>query len=363
MQQRHGSAFAGRRLRAVAMAAAFMGFLAGGASPAPARAAAPPEVTILDTSLVGSFHEPRHQGNDPNLAKICAPGALRVVLAFATGGAGFTPAASGTGPAYVWPTDTYEDTINGTTATVDPAGSDAYGQGYMLYLAFGVEAPGVSHQGLLGVLRGGGLSGRPADATTIANYEYSCEGNATCGHKSAAPFALHWLYRGSGGSSAQMDKDVRRSIGLGVPVFVATLTASTEDPNLGLPSWAVGLGNHMIAVKQKDGTVKQVRSRFHGLEPGGHAIAIVGFDSSNYYYVDTCAAGVWPGLPTFGCRAGPQDSGYTDSREAIFAHVDSATGREHVWSVRKATLYRLLDEWILGGAYLSYGGAPGHAPY
>jgi hypothetical protein len=160
-----------------------------------------------------------------------------------------------------------------------------------------------------------------------------------------------------------MDKDVRKAIGLGVPVWVATLTASTEDPAVGLPSWQVGLGNHMISVGQKDGSVKRVRSKFHGLEPSGHAIAIVGYDSSNYYYVDTCAGGIWPGTAALGCRSGPLDSGYASAADNIYPHVDLVTGREHVWSVPKKYLYRLLAEWNRGSAYLSYRGGRGHAPY
>jgi hypothetical protein len=106
---------------------------------------------------------------------------------------------------------------------------------------------------------------------------------------------------------------------------------------------------------------------------GGHAIAIVGYDQLNYYYVDTCAKGMWgskPGSPigakALTCRTARsdrQDSGYTDAANGVYPWVDAVTGRQHVWSVPKAKLYRLMDEWIKGGVYLKYTGGQGHAPY
>jgi hypothetical protein len=57
-------------------------------------------------------------------------------------------------------------------------------------------------------------------------------------------------------------------------------------------------------------------------------------------------------------RFGPRDDGHYG--KGIAPWVDAKTGRAHVWSVPKRTLWRLMSEYTYGGKYLAYSGARGH---
>jgi hypothetical protein len=91
-----------------------------------------------------------------------------------------------------------------------------YGQGYMLYLAFRVKAPGMTHNGLLSALNGG-VTGRGADAAAIANWEYWGELSAAAMKTKTKVFAVQPMWWGS--KKGNMDLDVSTSIARGVPVF------------------------------------------------------------------------------------------------------------------------------------------------
>jgi hypothetical protein len=305
-----------------------------------------------------------------NLHKICGPGALRVVLAFAG------DATRNEGSRYL-------DRVSGLTATVDSGpGRVTYGQGYMLYLAFAVMAPGIIHEkgidadgtrlstktGLFGWIDKSEniLGATPRNAAAIANYEFRLAYNSTL-----SPFSVKWMWGSydSYSNRVLMDSNVRRSIDLGVPVWIATLTASLTR-NEGLPSWHTprrhmddqGFGNaththwrnQCIVYANSQHTKCTTWSEYHSLAPGGHAIAIVGYDGSNYYYMDTCARGSWNGTLKQ-CRFGEDDGDRTP-------WVDSVGQRAHVWRIPKATLFMLMGEFKWGGAYLAYSGPLGRYP-
>jgi hypothetical protein len=319
----------------------------------------PNDLHILNTALVSQFHEP--SGQDPSLHQICVPGALRVVLAFAGHAPEWrlTSDSSGATNGAAWPQSTYEDYVTHYKIPVS-AGPDPYGQKYMMYLAFAVSH--VSHDhgpnvGLFGWVsyKKQVLGSTPRNAMSVANWEYDGEGQDP--FHTGSPFTWHQMWVSSNIARAQMDRDVATSIGLGVPVWVSTDTASTTDPYVGLPSW-LGYSNFSICVKYSGRRcTKSVKSIFHGLQPGGHAIALVGYDTNSYYYVDTCAAGRWESYMR--CRFGPRDD-----ISGRYVHTDSLTGLRHVWSISKADLYLLMQNYgVDGGAYLSYTGQPAHSPY
>jgi hypothetical protein len=84
---------------------------------------------------------------------------------------------------------------------------------------------------------------------------------------------------------------------------------------------------------------------------GGHFIAIVGYDSDNYYYLDTCAHGQFANVGMLTCRnPGPID----DNQRADMYH---GTPYAHVWRIGKANLWQLVAEWPAGGWIQYTGGA------
>jgi RHS repeat-associated protein len=323
---------------------------------------------VLDTSVVGLFHEPwEGSGKDPYLGAICGAGALRVVLAFSAGDLPEFPRAYLGSSLEIlnhkWPTPKagYKDLVNGVYDHPDKNADDIYGQGYMLYLAFAVAAPNLTTgRGLFGMVKGV-IGAQPGDAEAVANWEAAGERSGA----SKRLFKATFLDRPSKDRNA-FKSSVVQSIGtFGVPVWVATRTASLAS-NGGLPSWFVGSGHsnipghaswsyHSLSWKYDKKLRKNV------FIDSGHAIAIVGYDSTSYYYVDTCAQGQWtiPGAPSMehlNCRSGPRDDAYQSSKYNTY----HGTPYAHVWKVPQDTLASLMQEWRGGGAYLNYVGPYGH---
>ncbi len=298
-------------------------------------------VLLSNYSVVAGYHEPFFSDPDGNYG-LCQSGALRVVLAFTVGAgdpSGTMPIAPRWNTTYVWnqnygsgyyhgtwPVSSYTDPTTHATAKADKGG-DTYGQNYMLYLGYGLKAPGMTGVGLR---RSGNIA---EDALSMANWE-------TNGEKSgSAQFAM-----GSGGDTElAVDSNVSMSIDLGVPVWVAIRTASLYR-NIGLPSWRVRNVPYGRKLAGKWSTYAKW-SDYHSLDEGplnaGHAIAIVGYDSSNYYYIDTCGQGQFNGAHV-SCRAGP----YDDYTGFSYRHGASDTSHiNHVWKISKDDMHQLMYEW------------------
>jgi hypothetical protein len=159
---------------------------------------------------------------------------------------------------------------------------------------------------------------------------------------------------------AKMDQNVADSIALGVPVWVSTYTASSTTDD-GLPSWKTTPHDHCLSWANKKKTVCGLWNGYHSLAPGGHAIAVVGYDSDYYYYIDTCGNGQWGSL-YLKCRHGPRDDAYQGKKYQTYHWTGSTYS--HVWRIAKSSLYDLMwDYGKYGGAYLSYAGDSGHAAY
>ena len=184
---------------------------------------------------------------------------------------------------------------------------------------------------------------RAFDAAKVANWEYS-------GHTSiAGPFSV--VYSGKQFTSTNFFDDVRHQlVDYGIPVFVAAHTASVKNKKVGLPSWNV-------AAPGKTPIYYSLSTP--ALGDGGHAIAVVGYDSSYLSYIDTCANG-WFGGGSIGCRHGQKDDAIrpNDYTSAPFGV------RAHVWQIPKGDLFNLMKEWRGTGWYMKYdGGLRGHAPH
>jgi hypothetical protein len=326
----------------------------GSASPSPSASAAVFAGGIEDLSVVELFREPNASIVRANYANLCAPGALRVALAFAGNYPGWSA-----DPGY-WPGGTYTDrfvpvedrngvvlgqkgwikTLASVSVPTNPGpDSAAYGQGYMLYLAFGARPPDL--RGGAGMFRYAGI-GALANAQKVANWEYSGEGTLR-------RYVPDWPFRAvAPGSFASFDRDVKASVGSRrVPMWVSLYTASVKS-NIGLPSWDASRtpGRRNVRLPKKPGQSTGDLSDYHGLNPGGHAISIVGYDeaaSGYYYYVDTC----WSGVDKYGavgCRTGPYD------RAVNYA----GSSHPYTWRVPKVWLWDLVTEF--GAGYLRYDG-------
>jgi hypothetical protein len=175
--------------------------------------------------------------------------------------------------------------------------------------------------------------------------------------------------------------DVKRSIDSGVPVMVSTTTASKKR-NVGLPSWRVydPLGfkepgwQNVVGVRgsnpQKPTSRNPIdytnRSDYHDLKGGGHWIPIVGYDSGNFYYVDTCGHGSFgPNSSYDGCRNGPFDDD-SPARRTHYYNGDGTPGRDHVWRISQSDMYFLMREYgFQAGTYIAFTGVSTwtHAAY
>jgi hypothetical protein len=266
---------------------------------------------MLDIGVVGSFMEPASHD------EICSAGALRVVLAIAGRNRDFRAAG-------------WQD--------------DAFGTGYMMYLADKVSVKGLRRVGL----ENGTVGATMRDVQLVANWEYSDEGR-DAGHRysSTYPFRATSV---SGETLTRFERDIERMIRTdGIPVYVATRTSSLKG-NVGLPSWdinAQATGDFTMPWTSRAGNDYYSLSWGFGGKwtDGGHAIAVVGYDKGYYYYIDTC-------YRSTACRAGPNDlpgrPGFNFTGNTV----------PNTWRIPKDWLYGLMLEWAGGGAYLDYLGAP-----
>jgi RHS repeat-associated protein len=251
------------------------------------------------TTVVGRFTEPPNDKSHSTNTDICGAGALRVVLAFMN----HNPE---------WQSRYYVyDPVNRVgrwkyyprpywRGAPDPTGSR-----YMLYLAYEASPPGASWSGTFGYLPNGQPTNFPERIQAIANWEYS--GWDPRHYYAAYPFV--WIDRKNKTYAntlsrfvTTVEKQIRTK---GVPVQVGLHTRA--NASVRLPSWTKDLG---------------------------HYVPIVGYDASNFYYIDTCAHGY--------CRTGPYWSkSYGPSKD--------------IWRIPKLTMYNLMEQWWKGG-FLMYMG-------
>jgi RHS repeat-associated protein len=238
------------------------------------------EPYVLDTTVVGDFNE------HPPYYQFCGAGALRVVLAFTSNNPGL-------GRGY-W-----------------QGNPDPDGWRYMWYLAREVQPGGASWSGVFGSLGNGKVTNFEYRMRDAANWEYSL---GTTVYQRGYPFIWHATGR-------QADFEAYTEIQLlnkGVPVIVQLWTA-TPDGKRGLPSW-----------QRPNGT-------YTSLYPDGHYVSIVGFDSDNFYYVDTCWSRCAHGGPVWTSSKG-------------LARYPRA------WRVSKDVMWHMI--WGFTGSYLLYFGPP-----
>jgi RHS repeat-associated protein len=318
---------------------------------------------MLDTSVVGRFHEPSTK-TDPDNYDLCGPGALRVTLAFVSTNT-FYDERGGKKIAYQvhgrkkhWGT---LDIWNGKWAHADTGGGVVYGQDYMLYLAYGVTAYGVWHAGEVHGDGAGGVSSTAADMAAVANWEFAGE------RKAHARFFAMYASGHHPASYGTFQKNVQYSIAVGVPMMVAARTASLTNADVGLPSWALQQGdkpNQLLCTSDNPkkpstectGLGNSEWSNFYSLYPKGdigHWISIVGYDNDNYYYLDTCPRGdKFAHGGTIKCRVeGPEDDDEVNLHQGLTI--------PHVWMISKDDLWQLISKWP-GGAWIRYTGAPVH---
>lgn len=290
-----------------------------------------PESAFLDTSVVGQFHEPDGR-RDHNNWKICGAGALRILLAFVGKNPRWAvayqtnPSSNATELVHIWPKMKYRDPNSNQYRQPQPfpGGSDPSGGAYMLFIAYSVHPPGwpATH---IGTYTGKGEN--IGDMIDVANWEYAGEPKKLP-HR---PFIAGSAYS----SFAAFDASVESQISLKhVPLVVSTMTGSYPpdgDGSRGLPNWK-----------------RWSCPKFSGPNKTGYCLAkyvpyydvpdwtaIVGYDSTYYYYLHTC----WT---TMRCQRG-----------AITNEVNyPGSTHPYTWRVDKATLYwemsRLKDQgWLI----------------
>jgi hypothetical protein len=251
---------------------------------------------LLNTTVVGGFKEPPKDKTHPNNTKICGAGALRVVLAFQNHNPEWksehyvVDQANRSGHWESYPTPYW----NG--------GPDPSGDRYMLYLAYAASPPGAAWTGTF-TTDPGYPTNPPDRIQAIANWEYS--GWDPNHYFTSYPFVWVGRYdKTYANTLAKFVNTVRSQIDTkGMPVLVGFHTVGS----VALPSWWSDLG---------------------------HYVPIVGYDSTNFYYIDTCRQGY--------CRTGP----------AWARQYGPSYG---VWRVPQKTLYNLMEQWWKGG-FLRYEG-------
>ena len=176
---------------------------------------------------VAEFHEPASQGEDadgnrrdPHNAQICVAGALRVVLAFTSHSPKWRVKVLPNGfSVHYWPKSKYPD--DPYTARVDSGdiGRDTYGQGYLLYLAYGAtEWPGSKGRNTYQWGQTNAVVARPA--ALLANWETLGEPDSLPA-KANRPFASVATANAGKSERSTFLSRLRTSIDHDVPVFVA----------------------------------------------------------------------------------------------------------------------------------------------
>lgn len=230
----------------------------------PSREPRVPDSYWLDTRVVSHFVEPPAAGydhagkfySDHNYWGFCGAGSARVALEFA-----------GNNPGWVsgkWPLKEYIEPWTSATGTrtswKDGELSDN-GRGYMMYLAMEVQppsfdVPGVVTFGMTVDSTGGSVVGSFASQeASVLNWEAS-------GHRQETGY---FVAHSSNDPEETFYRALEQEIGVdGYPAVVEVLTAGfwAQKTQWTLPNWQ----NHGVA----------------------HWIAVVGYDQSNFYYVDTC---------------------------------------------------------------------------
>jgi hypothetical protein len=278
---------------------------------------------ILDTSVVGNFYEPQDWWT------ICGSGTARVLLAFA-------------GTDDSWPTGWYtgygreEDWVGGRWVTsqgsYDVGSSfDLHGWNYMMYLAIGISGwPG--SDGRAGLVQFPnsqiGVTSTVDDLACIANWESARLG---C----SGPFRAINLEADDSKTIASWEQfafDVVQNLSVyGVPVPVATQMSM-------LPS----------------------QSEYQG--GMGHWVTIVGYDSSYYYYIDTCtrspySCGYSPMVGKLGTD--PWQDVANGWHPAGYEWRDDPTHPEYryTWRISKDSLWAALWDYVPD--YGIYAATPG----
>jgi RHS repeat-associated protein len=302
---------------------------------------------------VNQFHEPIGTKKYPHDWSICVSGALRVVLAFTS-----------RAPEWVWPTGAsrphwptqlkgYQDKNPGGRVEKPNSGvtgRDTWGQGYMLYLAYGARVPGLGknpHNGRTGSLYDWGQSNDPGPlsatyaAMSFANWETRGEPTGP-GRDVDPPFG----YGDYQTKQKYFLPEVKWSIDLGVPVAVGLLWSLYPHFTEGLPSWKISSTHYF-----HPGDCTYIAN---DKCPHLHAVAIVGYDDVNLYYVDTC----WTATDSraaLGCRTGQANA---------TARIKSTM--PNVWQINAGSMWRLMHDNPQGGFYYFGGGywdSARHAPW
>jgi RHS repeat-associated protein len=311
---------------------------------------------------VAPFHEPNGAHNPDNYSN-CVAGALRVVLAFTSHAkdwdtemryytvivdgkkrAGGTHRLFGT---WQWPHHKghygYYDDVAKVWDHGDKGGRaiarNTWGQGYMLYLAYGVEfqkmPPGVKelHKGVFWWAAHSHL-GWKYYLAQLANYETLGERQGTA--TASGPFKA----RGGSTSRERFWREIRLSVDAQVPAQLHVLTAfqPAKGQMIGLPSWRTGKN-----------------PRYLSLCGGGttctHAIAVIGYRGKYLYYLDTCWRGTYQGV-RYGCRQKARLGLYGQTWRAAKAQ----SGYQYVWKIPYQTAYRLMHA-ASDGAYMYFKGS------
>jgi len=278
----------------------------------PIDTSGPTTSDMLDTTFVRLFNEPANTATVKTNTKLCGAGALAVVLAFAGNNSSWR-------------------------ISRDPAKATRY----MLYLGYEVQPPGQADPGVFGYFKNGEATNFKTNIQAAANLEYA-GGSTAAAYYGSAQYSYSYPFRWAS-----------RSVSLGtfalhvaaqisqkkVPVLVSLHTASYYDRNMGLPSWkqntCLSWDKSADTTPKKSDKSKWVCARWHSYHDLGHYVSIVGYDSANFYYVDTCNSG---------CRSGP-NTRYANG------------GKAGIWKVNKAWMHKLMQQWWDGG-YLRYYGWP-----
>jgi hypothetical protein len=223
-----------------------------------------PDSYWLDTSVVSHFVEPPAAGydhagkfySDHNYWSFCGAGAARVALEFV-----------GNNPGWVagkWPLREYIEpwtSATGTRSSWKDGDLSDNGRGYMMYLAMEVQPPSFAVPGVVTFgmdidATGGSVVGSfGTQEASVLNWEAS-------GHQQETGY---YVAHPSNGPEEIFYRTLEQAIGVDrYPALVEVLTAGfwAQKTQWTLPNWQ----NHGIA----------------------HWITVVGYDRSNYYYIDTC---------------------------------------------------------------------------